>query len=820
MKMSGMNISRLGLITALSVSLFLVWGCKDDRGGRKIDKVQILDGASQCALPGETFARELRVELLSPPVPGFFGGAGDPDPVPGVRVAFEPLDGSDLKVIPQSAKTDSGGEVRVKVVAGQKIGDQYLRVIPLDAPEKGRTVRFVTGMRIGGSGQEAFSGSYLDEPLEVRLVGSDGKPARGVPVFFKLASSPEKKSKAALSSNSVVTDADGVAQVKFKVGEATGTYRIEVEVAGEHQNIHIRAFEIKEMGLNVWTLIVTVFGGLSLFVFGMKKMSDGLQMIAGEKMKTILHFFTSNRFVAVLAGTIITAVIQSSSACTVMVVGFVNAGLLNLTQSIGIIFGANIGTTVTAQIISFNLSGLAMPAIIVGMLTSMLAKSNSTKGWGDTIFGFGLLFFGMTLMGNELKLIGTFPAFINFFKTFDCSPVNGYMPLGAVVGSITIGILMTVLVQSSSASMGVVLALSGSGLINFFTAVPLLLGTNIGTTITAILAAIPANRRAKQAAVAHVLFNLLGSAYMIILLYVPWKNTDIPVFLYIVNDSTAGDVFAAVPQNVTRHIAMAHTLFNVFNVIIFLPFIGTIAKICNFVIPVKNESDVIITALDMNLLKTPSVAIEQVIETLRHMVKESWGMVNDTVNNNFLGGKSTDRDFVDLEKREDRIDELQAEITKYLVQLTRRELTPPQSDLVPLLMHCTNDAERIADHSCAIFKLSRRLDDSENKLSPEGINDISRLWLLLADQAENVMAALHNADKDKLITAFKDEMRIDELAEELEKSHIKRLKQGDCDAATGIIFIEMLAELERIGDHLNNIAERTPEIQKHYFEMG
>lgn len=809
---------RVVIGMAIAGISLLLTGCPGTPGENQVDKVVVLSGESQCALPGEMFTKELRLELLGPERRSILGGRSR-EPVAGQKVALVPVDGSALEVVKCDAASDSGGEIRARIKAGRGIGDQYLKVVPLNAPEKARTVRFITGVKITGARQEALSGNYLDNPLEVKVVDSSGRPAADIPVYFKLISTPEKKIETVLEKNVVKTDADGVATTQVRVGGKTGIYMLEVEVAGGKQGSNIRGIELPIMGLDLWSLLVTVAGGLAIFIFGMKLMSDGLQMVAGERMKAILHFFTSNRVAAVLAGTAVTAVVQSSSACTVMVVGFVNAGLLNLTQAIGIVFGANIGTTVTAQIISFNLSGMALPAITIGMLITMLAKNNSTKGWGEGILGFGLLFFGMGLMEGELKIIGRFPMFINFFNTFDCTPVNGWMPLGPVFGALGIGLLVTAIIQSSSAAMGIVLALAAGGLINFYTSFPLLLGTNIGTTVTAMLAALPANRRAKQAALAHLLFNFLGAFIMLGLLYIRWPGTEKPIFLYLVNSLTRGDAFAAVPQNLTRHIAMAHTMFNVIAVASFLPAIALFVRLCNLIIPVRNEAELKITYLEPTLLNTPSVALEQVINSLRFMVKESWAMVSLALNDNFLQHKADDASFIELETREEKIDSLQAEITEYLVQLTRRELTPPQSDIIPLLMHCTNDAERIADHSCNIFKLAKRLVESEKEMSSEALADLKRVLTVLSDQSGHVIAALHNNDKHNIVTALKEEDCIDGLVDDFEARHIQRLRSGDCDAIGGIIFIEMLAEMERIGDHLTNIAERAPEMQKHYFAL-
>ena len=809
------NLFKTLTLSAAVLVTFAACSKTDAVKSKKISKIKILQGAEQCALPGEKFSKLLRVELLGKKESGLLGGKGENPPVSKVKVLFVPIDGSDLKLSKTSAVSDAGGSVSVQVTAGKKIGDQYLRVI---AKDKSTTVRFITGISITGGNQECNTEQLMQDPLVVKVVNSQGKAAKGVPVYFNLTSVP-KKSKAKLQKSCVVTNDEGIAENNLKIGSKTGEYNINVEVADAKNNLHIRGINVRELGLNLWSVVISVLGGLAIFIFGMKQMSDGLQKVAGEKMKQILHFFTSNRFVAVLAGTFITAVIQSSSATTVMVIGFVNAGLLNLFQSIGIIFGANIGTTVTAQIISFKLSGLALPAITIGLLV-MFFKHRMAKGWGETFLGFGLLFFGMSIMSAELKTLGVFPSFIEFFQSFDCTSVNGVMPIGAILGAIGIGTLMTVVIQSSSASMGIVLALAGGGLINFYTAVPLIIGTNIGTTVTAVLASIAANKHAKQAACAHCLFNFSGAIVMMILFYVPWGADKIPVFMYFINSITGGDVFAAVPQNIVRHIAMAHTFFNVFNVLLLLPFIGLIAKICSILIPISDEKSIKIQALEPHLLDSPSIALEQAVQSIRYMVKESWAMIDSAITDHFLKVKVDEEEFDKLMVREDEIDKLQEDITEYLVQITRRELSDEQAGLVPLLMHCTNDAERIADHTANIMTLTRRLAKSEENLSDEGQEEINILWKILRDQAKNVVKALHGTDSEKVHYALRDEKKINDLVDEYEKNHIQRLKEGKCNALMGVIFIEMLAELEKIGDHLCNIAERAPQIQKQYVSLG
>jgi len=811
---------KIHYLFALLSLLILSAGCGQSEETKAVDRITVVKGDNQCGMPGELCKDELVIELLSPVIKGFLGGKGERYPVKGVKVLFVPLDGSDSQAVPGEAVSDEGGGVRVKLKAGKNIGDQYLKIIPVGFEKVTKTIRIISGVSITGAKQESSVDSPLTNPLEMTIYNMQGNPVKGARVYFHIANSPEiGKSSAACTPSSVLTDDSGRAKTEVMIGAKTGIYTVTAEVIDKKSGIFVRGIEIQEMGINVTGLIITVMGGLAFFIYGMKLMSDGLQLVAGDKMKTILHLFTSNRIIAVAAGATVTAVIQSSSACTVMVVGFVNAGLLNLTQAIGIIFGANIGTTMTAQMISFNIGWIALPAIISGLLILLLSKKTFSQGWAQTILGLGMLFFGMGMMGDELKLIGKFPSFVAFFKTFDCTPVNGTMPIGAVLGAIGIGTLATILIQSSSATIGIVLALASGGLINFWTAFPLVLGDNIGTTITAVLAALPTNKRARQAAIAHVLFNVIGTAIMVILFYVPSPGSGYPLFLNLINATTPGNVFAEVPQNLVRHIAMSHTIFNVSNVIVMLPFVGIIARICNFLVKIEKDEPVKSFFLEPRLLDTPSAAIEQVIVSLRDMLKEAWSMVEKATTKNVLLEKTDIALTSHLARREQKVDKLQKNITDYLVNLTCRKLTEHQAAIIPLLMHCTNDAERIADHAENILNLAKRIEVSRSSLSGNAMDELGNTWKILSDQAGNVVECLNNTDNANVKIALNDEIEINNLVAELEAGNIKRLQQGQCEPEAGIIFIEMLSELEKIGDHLSNIAERAPEIQAHHVKL-
>ncbi len=557
-------------------------------------------------------------------------------------------------------------------------------------------------------------------------------------------------------------------------------------------------------------LLLNVFGGLAIFIFGMKLMSDGLRKAAGERMRSILRFFASNRFVAILSGALVTAVIQSSSASTVMVIGFVNAGLLNLAQSIGIIFGANIGTTITAQLVAFEISWIIMPAIIVGLLVGFL-EPPIPRGWGETIIGFGFLFLGMSIMSDELKQLSTNPAFTAVFRTFDCAPQNGWIPPGALFGAIGIGLAATMIIQSSSACTGIIIALGAGGLINLYTAVALVLGSNIGTTITAQLAAIPANRIAKQAALAHTLFNVIGVALIVPTFWLRPGESDLPLFFRLVDSlGGAGDL--------PRRIANAHTLFNVLTTLVLLPFIPLLAKVCERLIP-KISAKVKYHRLEPLLLETPAIALGQSIERFRKMLRKAWKMV-DCALESYDNPQAVPPEKVrKLERKEERIDELQEKITGYLTALMQKELSPAQSLTVPALLHCTNDAERIGDHTEVLVHLLTRLNTEETPLSGSAKEEFRHLHTLLRQQVAEVFSRL-SPDAVLTTSGLGTDADLSAYAAHCEDMHVQRMSRGECHPASGVIYLELLAEFVKISRHLTNISDRAEVLRIMSLEKG
>ncbi len=783
---------RLAFLFA--AAFFLLAGCGHETPV-KLEQLRVISGAGGCALPGTAFAVPLVVELI---------GAGA-EPVAGQKVLVVPESGSDL--IPSSSEvvSDAGGIIRIAVHAGRRLGDQYLKLVPVGHEEKSVTVRFVSGMTVKGGDQEGVAGSRLPDPVAVRLFDQEGRPVAGRRVFFELVRQPGNGG-GSLSDPVAVTDSDGVARTFVDLNGQTGLYRIEVKPTADDGSLLTRGLTVEVMGLNFWNLLLNAFAGLAIFIWGMQMMSDGLQKVAGERMKGILRFFARNRFVALLAGAGVTAVIQSSSASTVMVIGFINAGLLNLAQAVGIIIGTNIGTTITAQIVSFDVGAVAMPAIILGLLLYFVTW-RGIRGIGETVLGFGFLFFGMVIMSEELSGIGNFPSVTHLFGRFDCTPVDGAMPFGAVMGALGIGLLVTMIIQSSSASTGIVIALGASGLVNFYTAIPLILGANIGTTVTAQLAAIPANRVAKQAALAHTLFNVFGVVVMLILFYVPWGNTT-PVFYWIVDRMTPGDAFAAIPQNVPRHIANAHTMFNVFTAILLLPFVSQLARLCERIIPVRKKR-VKITRLEQHLLENPPIALQQSVVQMRKMVRGSWHLLEKTMNDTIFNGRIDKEKRDEWRRRENRIDQMQEEITGYLIELIQRPLSSEQSRVVPVLTHCVNDAERMADYAENIISQSERLAGFREKLNRKSEKELRGLFERVTEMAELVVSALELASAQRADEAREVGREVRKQAGKLEDSHLENLRKGDYSVECGVIFMALVGIIRQIAERLDNIAVRT-----------
>ena len=552
-----------------------------------------------------------------------------------------------------------------------------------------------------------------------------------------------------------------------------------------------------------------VFGGLAIFIFGMKLMSDGLHRVAGEKMRSFLRLFSANRLVGIFSGATATAIVQSSSATTVMTIGFVNAGLLTLVQAMAIIFGANIGTTITAQLVAFDITWIIMPSIIIGLAISFI-PARSISNWSETVLGLGFLFFGMEIMSGELKSLSSHPMFMEAFQTFKCAPIDGVIPPLSLLGAIGIGLITTVVIQSSSACSGIVVALAASGLIDIYTGVALILGSNVGTTITAQLAAIPANRVAKQAALAHTLFNVIGVVMMVATFWFTIEGE--PIFFKIVK-------MVSSDGTLQRQIANAHTIFNVFTTLVLIIFIPLLARICERAIPVKNER-VKFQRLEPHLLNTPSIALTQTADALRKMLKKSWKMADRTLRIYNKNDEENQKFIENLDKHESDVDERQKDITSYLSKLMQCGLTSEEAEQIPLLLHCTNDAERIGDLSAIIRDIMMRIKENKYTFSTEAENEFNELHSRLAGLAEMSIKLLEAKSHEDVEQAKLAKAEITTMLSSLESDHISRVNEGICRPEVGISYLELLESVRKVAKNLFNIIDRAENFYDKFPKLG
>lgn len=529
-------------------------------------------------------------------------------------------------------------------------------------------------------------------------------------------------------------------------------------------------------------IIFGLLGGLGLFIYGLWEMSEGLHKASGERMRRILHGLTGNPLKGVLVGAGVTSLIQSSSATTVMVVGFVNAGLLSLVQALGVIFGANIGTTITAQLIAFKLTDYALPIIGIGMIFMFLAKKKSHKYIAEFIIGFGILFLGLSILTSVVKPLGQNPVFNKMLLTFSVNPILGVLA-GAVV---------TAIFQSSSVTTGMVISLALANLIELNAAVPLILGCNIGTCITVLLASLGTNISARRASFAHIGFNVLG-----VLIFLPFIGVFEKVVAY-----TSSDI--------PRQIANAHTLFNVVNTIIFLPFVSVYAKLLTKIIKGKEEEEVeyLPKYLDRRILSTPPIAIEaavkEIIRTLELTQKMVGMAMNSFINND---SKSLDR----ITRREEAVDSLREAITNYLVELMQQELGVEESKKIPPLIHVINDVERIGDHAENLRDLALQKIDGRMPFSPVAVGELNNMYSDVNKMLNCSINALKTNNKDEARVVLEQECQINTLRDRLKDNHVKRLENGQCNVLSGVVFLDTISNFEKIGDHLNNVAEAVME---------
>lgn len=543
---------------------------------------------------------------------------------------------------------------------------------------------------------------------------------------------------------------------------------------------------IKELGY-----IFSFIGGLGMFLYGMNIMADGLQKAAGNKMKKLLGFLTNNRLLGVLVGALVTAIIQSSSGTTVMVVGFVNAGIINLTQAVGVIMGANIGTTVTAWLVSASdWSKVLKPEFIapliigIGSFIILFAKSNQKKQIGEIAAGFGFLFIGLSFMSGAIEPYSDSPIFANVFRELGSNPLLGILA----------GAIVTAIIQSSSASVGILQTLAINGIVNWRSAVFVTLGQNIGTCVTALLSSAGANKTAKRAAVIHLLFNVAGAVIFGVLMTV--------VF-------TVAPSFAS--QNISStQISMFHTVFNITNTLLLFPFAGLLVKLSGMIIPgedesIADETGLALKHLDARILETPSFAVDNAIKEVVHMGEITIANVKQAIT---LVNKAEPKqdEIEEVLKTEKVINQLEGMITEYLVKISNLSLNETQHKTINNLFYTISDIERIGDHAENLAEFADYKRTHGFVFSEEAVEDLRAMSKSVVEGFEEAIKArgTENIEHVRKVVELEDDVDMQE--EELREKHINRLSQRKCKTEAGVVFLDIISNLERISDHAYNIA--------------
>lgn len=530
--------------------------------------------------------------------------------------------------------------------------------------------------------------------------------------------------------------------------------------------------------------ILSMAGGLGLFLFGIRTMGDGLENAAGAKLKRMLEVLTGNRFLAVLVGFVVTAIIQSSTATTVMVVGFVNAGMMSLAQAVGVIMGANIGTTVTSLLIALNFSSVAAASVLVGVILMLASKKTVVKNLGAIFTGFGLLFLGIDMMSDSMAPLRESAGFMNFIVTVSESPLR---PLFGII----LGIVMTAVLQSSSASVGVLQTLAMQGLVPLKFSVFVLFGQNIGTCLTALFSTVGAKKNSKRAAVIHLLFNLIGTGIFILIAlltpYVEWIEKLSP------------DPMA--------QIAISHIVFNIVSTVVMFPFAKALVKLSCLLVPGKDdsESEMHCKFIDDRLLNTPPFAVMQVSKEVARMAKLACD--NFETSAHALINRS-DKDLDKVMENEEIINYLNHHITSYLVKLNALDITDSDSDYIARVFHAINDIERVGDHAINLAEAAQHNIGEGLKFSAPAREELNQLCGSVVTLLERSMAAFDNQSlSDNEAKELSDlEEHIDDLTLECQDSHIFRLNRKECNTEAGMLYLNTITDFERVGDHAINIA--------------
>ncbi len=524
--------------------------------------------------------------------------------------------------------------------------------------------------------------------------------------------------------------------------------------------------------------IIYLFGGLGLFLFGMKIMGDGLENYAGNRLKNILEKITSNKIMGILVGALVTGIIQSSSATTVMVVGFVNASLMNLYQATSVIMGANIGTTVTGLLVSFKIMEYTPLAIACGAAIVLFASKNKTKDLGNILLGFGILFLGMQLMGDSMKPLAESDAFKNLVVYIG----NNWF-LGILIGAAFTGII-----QSSSATTGILITLANTGVVDINVIVPILFGCNIGTCVTALLSSINTTKTAKKAAIIHLLFNSIGT-----IMFIPL----IGILITLVGKLAPGDF--------GRQVAYSHIIFNLSNTLLLYPFIGALVTLSNKIIRGEDSEELMsLKYIDKRFLEAAQIGMTQASKEILRMAYNVREGLHCSINSFLKKDDEMVKKVYEFEKLTNLLDK---EITDYLVQVSSRTINDDDHERITNMFHIINDLERIGDHSENIADLCIEACGKDLKFTNQAIVQIKQMFDECLKVLNYAIDCFQHFDEKKFTNVLSTEDYIDRLEREFRESNINRLNRGECNADESTIFLDMISNIERISDHSTNIAE-------------
>lgn len=529
------------------------------------------------------------------------------------------------------------------------------------------------------------------------------------------------------------------------------------------------------------SLLLTLMGGLGLFLFGMNFMSQGLQKAAGAKLRSVLTAISKNKYIGVLFGALFTAIIQSSGATTVMVVTFVNAGLMELTQAVGIIFGANIGTTITAQLVSFNLTAVAPVILFVGVVMFLFMKKPIFKKIGEVVIGFGALFMGISMMSGSMQQLNDYPAVIHTLSRLT-NPVL----------AILVGLIITIIVQSSSVTVSILLLMAGQGLVTLPVCFYFILGCNIGSCTPAVMAAMDAKKDAKRAALIHVLFNVFGMIIISIILIFAMQ----PFTAFI--QAISGD-------DIKRSVANTDTIYKVFQTVIFLPLSSQFIKLVNRLIPgtdVKQEG-FSLQYINMTTVFSPTAAIVEAMQEIGRMGRKAEQNLRLAMEAFFDGDQSKIDQVYQTEKY---IDYLSHEITDYLVDVNQRQLPVADSLKIGGLFHVVNDIERIGDHAENIADAAVRMKEQNLSFTKKATKEIQDMFEKDMRILVCALEMFETDDRSHMQEILSIEEEVDQMEIDLQNSHIRRMAKGKCSPESGLVFTDLVTGLERVADHATNVA--------------